>query len=141
MPRGHLFQRNADKNPRSWTIVLDVGRRVASSIEEPPPPAKKTREKIRCLETPPCADWFVRSRERGRTVWYLRLKVTGMVPRRFGPFATRHKALLALDAILDVIADVMSDTNDKADEYLLRRAYDSRWGFVREDALALRGTE
>lgn len=26
--RGHLFQRNPEKNPRSWTIVLDVGRKV-----------------------------------------------------------------------------------------------------------------
>lgn len=26
--RGHLFQRNPDKNPRSWTIVLDVDRKV-----------------------------------------------------------------------------------------------------------------
>lgn len=38
--------------------------------------------------------------ERGRTGWFLRLEVTGLFPRRCGPFATRGEAVETLDRFL-----------------------------------------
>lgn len=98
---------------------------------------KKERERISLIEMPPRPEWFVRTREHGRTVWYLRLIVTGMLPRRFGPFASRHKALLALDAMLDEIGDVNADICDRVEKYRLKRRFQHNWGPVIEDNLAL----
>jgi hypothetical protein len=100
-------------------------------------PSKKKREQINCIETPPNPDWFVRTRERGRTVWYLRFIVTGMLPRRFGPFASRHKALLALDAMLDTLEELIWNLNDPAGEFRLKRRFQLNSDPVIEDAIAL----
>ena len=97
----------------------------------------KKRERIQLIETPPKQEWFVKTRERGRIVWYLRLIVTGMFPRRYGPFRNRHKALLALDGMLDAIGDGLSGCDDVADKYRLKRRFQQPWGPVIEDELAL----
>ena len=57
-----------------------------TSVPKAPTTEKKKRERLVNIETPPQREWFVRTREQGRTVWYLRLRLTGMFPRRFGPF-------------------------------------------------------
>jgi hypothetical protein len=98
---------------------------------------KRKREQIVSIETPPQADWFVCTRERGRRVWYLRFRVTGMLPRRFGPYASRHKAILALDAMIDTLEEMMWDLNDPATEFRLKRRFQQTWGPVIEDDLAL----
>lgn len=100
-------------------------------------PSKKKRERIGNVETTPNPDWFVSTREQGRTVWYLRFRVTGMFPRRFGPFASRHKALLALDAMLGSMVDQNSGFQSEADAYRLKRTFQQTWGPVIEDDLAL----
>lgn len=65
-------------------------------------PKRKTRTAPTNLcnfETVPKPDWVVKARDaRGRTVWYARIEVTGFLPRRYGPFASRMKALLFLGA-------------------------------------------
>lgn len=98
---------------------------------------KKERERIACIETPPKPDWFVSTREQGRTVWYLRFRVTGMLPRRFGPFASRHKAILALDAMLDALEEMIWNLNDPAKEFRLKRRFQLNSDPVIEDELAL----
>lgn len=107
--------------------------------EEQKPKAK--RERIALIETPPKPDWFVKTRERGRTVWYLRFIVTGMLPRRFGPFPSRHRTLLALDAMLwsAGMADGICSLPDTVNPYLLKRQFQAQqnWGPVIEDDLAL----
>ena len=100
-------------------------------------PSKKKREQINLIETPPNQEWFVRTRERGRTVWYLRFIVTGMLPRRFGPFASRHKALLALDAMLDTLEEQIWNLNNPAGEFRLKRRFQLNSDPVIEDAIAL----
>lgn len=100
-------------------------------------PTKKKREHINCIETPPNPDWFVRTREHGRTVWYLRFRVTGMFPRRFGPFQNRHRALLALDGMIGAMTDACSEIQTVAKEYQLQRRFQQTWGPVIEDDLAL----
>ena len=100
-------------------------------------PNKKKREQIVVIETPPKPDWFVRTRERGRTVWYLRFRVTGMLPRRFGPFASRHKALLALDAMLEALEEMVWNLNNQAKEFRLKRRFQLNSDPVIEDEIAL----
>jgi hypothetical protein len=98
---------------------------------------KKEREKIGHIETPPKSEWFVSIRERGRKVWYLRFTMTGILPRRFGPFQSRHRALLALDRMLDTMVDGISGIQDVARDYQMRRRFQQTWGPVIEDELAL----
>jgi hypothetical protein len=100
-------------------------------------PKKKQRERLVIIETPPKPDWFVSTRERGRTVWYLRLTITGAHPRRFGPFANRHRALLALDLMLNSLTDLNCELADAAKKYGMTRRFQQTWGPVIEDELAL----
>jgi hypothetical protein len=100
-------------------------------------PKKKTRELIQLIETPPKSEWFVHTREHGRMVWYLRFAVTGMLLRRFGPFQSRHRALLALDSMIASLTDAKAGLYDAADKYILQRRVPQNWGPVIEDALAL----
>lgn len=104
--------------------------------ESTPEPTKKRRERIEIIETPPTPEWFVKTREHGRTVWYLRFVITGMLPRRYGPFPSRHKTLLALDSMLDGM-DCNAELNDRANNYVLNRRFHKRWECITEDALAL----
>ncbi len=49
------------------------------------------------LETPITEDILFRGKDaHGRAGWFLRLTVTGLYPRRIGPYATRTKALEVL---------------------------------------------
>ena len=100
-------------------------------------PSKKKRERITEIETPPNPDWFVSTREHGRTVWYLRFRVTGMLPRRFGPFQSRHRALLALNEVIGAMTDSNIDVCEAAKKYGLQRRFQQNWGPVIEDDLAL----
>jgi len=100
-------------------------------------PSKKKRECLVNIETPPKPEWFVRTREQGRWVWYLRLRLTGLFPRRFGPFRTRHRALLALDEMIDAIMDVTAECQDAANKYGLNRQFRINFQPVIEDDLAL----
>jgi hypothetical protein len=109
------------------------------AVPKGPTTEKKKREQIELIETPPKLDWFVSAKERGRTVWYLRFIVTGMLPRRFGPFANRHKALLALDGMINVTMELENEIRDQAKKYGLNRRFQlqPKFGPVIEDAIAL----
>jgi hypothetical protein len=53
------------------------------------------------MEEKPQPDWFVQCKgSDGKTWWFLRFSLTGLKTRRFGPFASRHRALLFLDKII-----------------------------------------
>lgn len=86
-------------------------------------PIKKRRERISMIETPPKPEWLVRARRGGRTVWYLRFVMTGILPRRLGPFKSRHFALLALDAMIDSMIDQILNLNAPCDKYRLDRQF------------------
>jgi hypothetical protein len=107
------------------------------SEESTTAPKKRERERLVNIETPPNPEWFVRTREQGRTVWYLRLRLTGMFPRRFGPFRNRHRALLALDNMIHAMTDVTAECQDAAGKYGLNRRFQNHLGPVIEDDLAL----
>ena len=106
---------------------------VKTEDQEP----KRKREQIQWIETPPNPDWFVSTREHGRTVWYLRLRLTGMFPRRFGPFQNRHRAVLALDAMIGAMTNGNCEVCDAAEKYGMQRRFQQNWGPVIEDDLAL----
>lgn len=108
-----------------------------TSVPQAPTTEKKKRERLVLIETPPKPEWFVKTREQGRTVWYLRFRVTGMHPRRFGPYATRHRALLALDEIISVGTDWCNEIWDANRKYSLKRRFQQNCGPVIEDDLAL----
>jgi hypothetical protein len=108
-----------------------------TTVPQGPKPNKKQRERIQLIEMPPKPEWLVSTKEQGRTVWYLRFTITGMLPRRFGPFQNRHRALLALDRMLDTMSDAISGIQDVARDYQMRRRFQQTWGPVIEDDLAL----
>lgn len=108
-----------------------------TTVPKEPTTEKKKRERLVNIETPPKPEWFVRTREQGRIVWYLRLRLTGMFPRRFGPFRNRHRALLALDDMINAMTDVTAECQDAAQKYGLNRQFSMNYGPVIEDDLAL----
>ena len=115
-----------------------MSRAVAlASVPKAPTKEKKKRERLVNIETPPKPEWFVRTREQGRTVWHLRLRLTGMFPRRYGPFANRYRALLALNDMVGEMTDVNAECHNAAEKYGLNRRYQQNWGAVIEDDLSL----
>ena len=114
-----------------------MAKGLAIVKKTPTQPNTKKSKQIICIETPPKPDWFVQTREHGRTVWYLRFRVTGMFPRRFGPFATRHKAILALDVMIDTLDERIWNLNDPVSEFRLNRRFQLNSDPVIEDEIAL----
>ncbi|MBX3325157.1 MAG: hypothetical protein U0223_07460 [Nitrospira sp.] len=55
--------------------------------------------------------------EAGRTGWFLRLSVTGLYPRRIGPYNSREEALDVLDAVaaefvMDTLTEILNGLED-----------------------------
>lgn len=97
-----------------------------ANAETPEP--KKEREKIVLIETQPEADWFVPARtKRGRTVWYLRFRMTGWNPRLFGPFKSKRQCLEFLDDAINVIQDCENDVRGKADKRMINEPCAKVW--------------
>lgn len=91
---------------------------------------RKKRERIEIMEVKPREEWFKRSRDQfGRQVWFLRVEMTGLRPRRFGPFPTKHKGLLFLDHLLNGITDAVCDAGNNLGRYQFRaRRFGNRSG-------------
>jgi len=100
---------------------------------------RKKRERIQLMEVKPCEEWFLRSRDQfGRPVWFVRVEMTGLRPRRFGPFATKHKGLLFLDHLLNDLTDALCSASNALDRYQIpARRFEYRGGHypVVEDEL------
>src|SRR5687767_8074737 len=59
-------------------------------------------------EQPVSADWLFRGRDEvGRSGWFLRLSITGLYPRRVGPFPSKAKALDVLEDLISGIEVTM----------------------------------
>jgi hypothetical protein len=100
----------------------------------------RTRERIGNIETPPNPDWFIQTTTAtGRRVWYLRFQVTGLAPRLYGPFTSRHQALLALDAMIDKLHDVENEMKDVCEERMLKVIYQKVWVPIIEHPVATEG--
>jgi hypothetical protein len=93
------------------------------------PKLKKPRERIECLEERPKPEWFVRCKARdGKVLWFLRVSVTGLRVRRYGPFASKHQCLLFLDRWHGSV-DVISELANIQDSYAIpERRFENRGG-------------
>ncbi len=100
---------------------------------------RKERERIEIMEVQPQQEWFRRSRDQfGRSVWFVRVHVTGLRIRRYGPFPTKHRGLLFLDHMLNEVADALSSAEFDLERYQVpRRRFGLRAGHypVVEDEL------
>jgi len=82
---------------------------------------RKKRERIEIMEVKPREEWFTRSRDQfGRPVWFLRVEMTGLRPRRFGPFPTKRKGLMFLDHLLNQLGDGFSEATGDIGRYQVR---------------------
>lgn len=108
-------------------------------VNQVTPPVKKKREKICLLETQPDADWFVPAKtKRGRHVWYLRFKMTGLHARLFGPFKSKRVGLLFLDDVIDSSLESMSQADDYANERMVKEEFAHAWMPLVEHPLVAR---
>ncbi len=103
---------------------------------------RKKRERIQIMEVLPCDKWFQRSRDQwGREVWFMRVQITGLRTRRFGPFPTKHKGLLFLDRLLDEVDDAICNVVNDLERYQVSaRRFGTRAGHypIVEDELCSR---
>lgn len=104
-----------------------MSKALAIANQQTPPPKKK-REKIGLIETQPETDWFVPAKTaRGRQVWYLRFKMTGLHARLFGPFKSKRVGLLFLDEVINSILDPMATADDKASSWRVTEEFSHAW--------------
>lgn len=94
---------------------------------------RKKRETIRCIEDQPRPDWSIQGKgPDGKTWWFLRVSITGMRTRIYGPFATQHRALLFLDRAIGAdggFFDCITEADNNLSEYTLPKArFQSRCG-------------
>jgi hypothetical protein len=95
--------------------------------ERQEPKVKQKRERIQLLEERPKPNWFVRGRDQwGKTVWYVRLEITGLLPRLYGPFPSQHKGLLFLDQVVNQMTDLVAELSDHANRYIVNRPFFQR---------------
>lgn len=122
--------------------LVSIERSRATGKSEPPAP-RRTREKLQLIEVPPESGWFETTKDaRGQTFWFLRVQITGMRVRRYGPFATKHKSLLFLDQLIDEVGDGLNEAADKLDAYQIKSrqfAYCSGHYPIVEDELIAKG--
>lgn len=125
---------------RDTQIVASVQDADLVTTSRPKPRTRRRElEKIEIMETRPQDRWFQQARDPwGRIVWFLRLEVTGLRTRRYGPFATKRKGLLFLDFLLDNVSDGICEADNGLPAYQVpRRPFGLRRGHypVVEDEL------
>ncbi len=97
-------------------------------VDQRIPATKKKPGKIGLIETQPEADWFVPAKtKRGRQVWYLRFKMTGLHARLFGPFKSKRVGLLLLEEVISSTLDSMAQADDYANTWRLKEEFCHAW--------------
>ena len=110
----------SDQSTMKRTLIDTDKRSITSK-------AKKERERIQLIEVRPSPEWFVRRKDQwGKPAWYLRLSITGLLPRLYGPFSSQRKCLLFLDWAIDELTDVAAELQDHAGKYMLKRPFQHR---------------
>jgi len=114
-----------------------MAKALAIVKTENPKPTTKKREQIAFLERRPSEDWFVtRKTPRGKTKWYLRFTITGFYTRLFGPFPSKRKAVLFLDAAHDKLGDFWTDVDGVCGQYTNQGEFERvNWGPLIEHPL------
>ncbi|MEQ1562134.1 MAG: hypothetical protein ABL983_14645 [Nitrospira sp.] len=98
--------------------------------KDSPKQGTRKRERIEMLERRPAEDWFFTKKQpRGKTKWYLRFTVTGLLPRLFGPFPSKRTALLFLDAAHGQMGDFWTEIDNVRDRYANEGEFERvNWG-------------
>lgn len=80
---------------------------------------RKAAERVVLIETAIGPNDLVKLTDaRGHGGWFCRIAVTGLYPRRYGPFESKGRARLFLDRALDSLLDALvTDVLDGADRY------------------------
>ena len=99
--------------------------------------SKKQRRQIQLIEVAPKPEWTVSAvTEQGRKLWWLRVSVTGLRTRRFGPFKSRQVALLVLDDILSLVDEALVEATANFDSDLVTGRFAKRYALpIIEDEL------
>ncbi|CBK43891.1 protein of unknown function [Nitrospira defluvii] len=92
--------------------------------------AKKSRERIVMLEERPRPEWFVKIKtSTGETQWFVRISITGLCVRRYGPFPNKQACCLFLDSAVNELIDGVMELTDVQDKYRLpNRPFQNRGG-------------
>ncbi len=78
-------------------------------------------KQIQCIETTPQPDWVDESQdEEGHPIYYTNVRITGLWPRRYGPFESRQAAVLFLEDALDPVLDTLLEVENMARERMVR---------------------
>ena len=103
-------------------------------ISKPTSEGRRKRERVGRLEAQPSNDWFLTVKgPRGGTKWYLRFTVTGIFPRLFGPFPSKRKAVLFLDAVHGELSDFWTESDCIRDRYANEGEFEGiNWGPIIE---------
>jgi len=90
---------------------------------------KPTRRGIALIEVTPKPEWTICTKtETGRELWWLRFSVTGLRPRRYGPFRSQSVALLVLDDMIYALGDAMGgEFDDIVSRDLVQDRCAKRW--------------
>lgn len=108
------------------------------SPDAPAPRKAKEREKIYLIEMPPAGNWFVKTKtRRGKTIWYLRLCITGLHPRLYGPFGSKRHGMLFLDEVLDALLVPIADVEAEIGKWKLREPFAHAWLPIVEHPLVM----
>lgn len=99
---------------------------------------KSLEEELRLVEVPPEDSWFVETQDaHGNALVFLRIQITGLLPRRAGPFPDRDSALRAFDWLLDDLLPALDcEWPDTVRGYCIKRPFAHRFEAVQaEDEL------
>ncbi len=78
-------------------------------------------KQIQCIETTPQPDWVIEAKdEEGHPIYYTNVRITGLWPRRYGPFESHQAALLFLEDALDPVLDTLLEVENLAREQMVR---------------------
>jgi len=90
--------------------LMDTGKEV-----------QPIEKQIQCIETTPQPDWVDETKdEEGHPIYYMNVRITGLWPRRYGPFESRQAAVLFLEDALDPVLDTLLEVENLARERMVR---------------------
>ncbi|MGE0470735.1 MAG: hypothetical protein AB7L09_15505 [Nitrospira sp.] len=107
-----------------------MSKAQTTSLSIVPSQKEKTRKRTHYIEQRPLDRWFSREADQwGHKAWFLHVEITGLLGRKFGPFASRRTALLFLDLLLNKISDALLHADNCLDDFQIpQREFASHTG-------------
>lgn len=94
------------------------------------PALSEDDKRIVMLEESPRPEWFVKVKTpAGETQWFVRISVTGLCVRIYGPFPNKHACVLFLDSAVDAMIDGVMELANVQNKFLIpNRPFQNRSG-------------